>query len=349
MSAASLFLSPTPWISSGLRHSFRPALSLHGSPCRFHNKAGDHSNCPRSFRQTSLTAALLIAAVLCGPHTASGQTDRVRTNIKTKTVTAERELYAGNKTPREARREAIDQAQAEAVRKAIGTQVQAQQRSSTIERGEEVVNRFSQIVRTGSSGRVTDFEVLEEKLRSKNGTIYQYVRIRATVQPTAGRPDPGFVVSLQLTDDDRTFVARDSREKSDEIIAKVEVTKDANLTLFNVTPDTLQVIWPNSLSTDTSIPAGTMVEFPPPNLRARGFHLRVELPEDRRQITERLVAVATKKRVPFQEVPKRQIENGTLETAQASVQTLNRWLVDIPLGQRAIQSVTYDVVQPDEQ
>jgi hypothetical protein len=111
----------------------------------------------------------------------------------------------------------------------------------------------------------------------------------------------------------------------------------------------LQVIWPNSLSTDTSVPAGTTVQFPPPDLRARGLHLRADTPEGRAQVTERLVAVATKQKVPFQEMPDRQIEGGILTTVQADVEALNRWIVDIPLGRRTISSVTYDVVQEIEQ
>jgi membrane-bound lytic murein transglycosylase len=77
------------------------------------------------------------------------------------------------------------------------------------------------------------------------------------------------------------------------------------------------------------------------------LRLRVEIPDGRKQITERLVAVATKQQIPFQEVPRRHIEDGVLASAQASVQALNRWLVEIPLGQRALQSVTYDVVRAD--
>jgi hypothetical protein len=294
----------------------------------------------RFLRKTWDAAALLLVTALLAPGRAHGQSD----SLETRTVEASYEIYAGNKTLKEARQKAIDRAQAEAVRKAIGTQVQAQRRTSTIETSEEVVNRFSQVVRTGSSGRVVGYDVLEDTLRTRGGSTFQYVRIRATVKPTMGRPDPGFDVNLRLTDADQTFVARDRLEESDEIIAEIEVAKDSYLTLFSVTPDTLQVIWPNSLSEDTFVPAGTTVQFPPPELRARGLHLRVEVPEERNQITERLVAVATKQEMPFQEVPERQIENGTLATAQASMQALNRWLVEIPLGQRAIRSVTYDVV-----
>ena len=38
-------------------------------------------------------------------------------------------------------------------------------------------------------------------------------------------------------------------------------------------------IWPNALSQDTFVEKMTTVEFPPQDLRARGLHLRVDVPE----------------------------------------------------------------------
>jgi len=283
-----------------------------------------------------------------GVPVGQAQSDSSHTDLEPRTVEVEYELYAGNKTPQEARRQAIDRAKAEAVRQAIGTQVQAERRSSTIEMGEEVVSRFSQVVRTGASGRVVSSEVLEEQRPERNGEVFQYVRIRATVQPATGRADPGFEVDVSLADEDQTFVARGALEESDEVIAEIDVTKDAYLTLFSVTPDTLRVIWPNALSRDTFVPAGTTVEFPPPSLRAGGLHLRVSVPEGQDRLTERIVAVATKQKILFREVPEYQVEEGQLTAAQASVEALNRWLVDIPTGQRAVASATYEVVRAGE-
>jgi hypothetical protein len=292
--------------------------------------------------------AVLLATGL-GIRGAKAQADSLRreSELETRTVEAEHELYASDKTPREARRQAIDRAQAEAVRRAVGTQVQAGQRTSTIETGEEMVSRFSQVVRTGASGRVVSSEVLAERRPRRNGDIFQYVRIRATVRPATGQPDPGFRVDVGLKNRSRRFVARDPLKKSDEIIAEIGVTEGAHLTLFSVAPDTLQVIWPNALSEDTFVPGGETVEFPPPSLRARGLRLRASVPEGRSQVTERLVAVATKQKVPFRDVPDYQVEDGALTTAEATVEALNRWLVEIPLGQRAVGSVAYDILKEE--
>lgn len=264
------------------------------------------------------------------------------------TVEVERRVYAGDKTPNEARRQAIEEAQAEAIRQVVGTQVQVDRENVTIETGSDIVNRFSQFIRTGASGRVVDHEVLEDKRQELQGEIFQYIRLRATVQPEQGQPDPGFEVSLQLNDEDHVFVDRGTRTKSDEVVAELEVTRDAYITLFSVTPDTLQVIWPNSVTEDTFVPANTTVEFPPRELREAGVHLRLQVPEGESQVTERLVAVATKNPITFQTVPAYQVQEGALSTAQASVQALNRWLVEIPLDQRALATVTYDVTRASE-
>ncbi len=296
---------------------------------------------------TALVLCALFATGAAGPKEARAQAEPSGQDpgLKTRTVEAEHELYASDKTPQEARREAIDRAQAEAIRQAIGTQVRAGRRTSTVETGEEVVSRFSQVVRTGASGRVVSSTVLEERRPKRGGEIFQYVRIRATVRPATGRPDPGFRADVSLKDESKTFVARGDLEESDEIIAEISVTEDAHVTLFSVTPDTLQVIWPNALSEDTFVAGGTTVEFPPPGLRAQGLRLRASTPERQGRATERLVAVATKQKVPFQDVPEYEVEDGALNTTQAGVEALNRWLVEVPLGQRAIGSVTYDVLK----
>ncbi|MFB6280299.1 MAG: hypothetical protein ABEK75_12405 [Salinibacter sp.] len=126
-----------------------------------------------------------------GPDPAGAQPDSSRADLEAKTVEVSAEVYAGNKTPEEARRQAIDRAQAEAVRRVIGTQVQAQRQRSQIETGDEVVSRFSQVVRTGASGRVVDIEVLTEDRPRRDGEFFHRVRIRATVEPATGHRPPG--------------------------------------------------------------------------------------------------------------------------------------------------------------
>lgn len=292
-------------------------------------------------RLRNLTILVLLPVLVGSWQPATAQPD----SLDSATVEVSHEVFAGDKAPQEAHRTAVERAQAEAVRKAIGTQVRAERRVSSLEAEEEVVEHFSEVVRSSASGRVVDYEVLDEGPVSRGGNPFYRVRIRATVRPARGRSDPGFQVGLRLNEADRTYVARSSLEESDEVVAEIESSQDAHITLFNVTPDTVQVIWPNAISEDTFVPAETAVQFPPPDLRARGLRLRAKVPDGKSQVSERLVAVATKQEVPFQEVPDLYVEQGQLTTTQTSIQHLNRWLVDIPLDQRDVASVSYDVLK----
>jgi len=259
------------------------------------------------------------------------------------TVEVEYQIYSGDKSPQKAREMAIKRAQAEAVRRVVGTKVQAERVSSSVESGQERVERFSQIVRTGASGRVVESEVLQGKTTERGGNLFYKVRIRATVVPEQGRSDPSFEIDVSLNDPDRVYLDRGLPSESQEIVASFDVTKDAYLTLFSVTPDTLRVLWPNSRLPETFVPADSTVEFPPPNLRNLGLRWRVQVPEGQQSVTERIVVVATKKKIPFQPIPDYEVTSGRLKTTGATVEALNRWLVEIPLDQRSLGTATYTV------
>lgn len=299
----------------------------------------------RTFGSATLLIFLLaIGLISATPVAAQSNTEEQHRQ----TVEVSYQVYAENKTPNEARAEAIKYAQAEAVRRVVGTQVHAEQRSSSVESGNEVVERFSQIVRTGASGRVVEYDVLEDERLERAETLFHRVRLRATVVAEQGRPDPGFDVELTLNDADGIYLDRGQLEKSEEIVVELTPTKDAYITLLNVTPDTIQVVWPNARMTDTFVSADSTVQFPPPSLRRAGLHWRVQVPEGQQTGTERVVAVATKEDVSFRPVPNWDVEGGRLKTAGASINSLNRWLVEIPLDQRALATRSYTVKRTDD-
>ena len=270
-------------------------------------------------------------------------------SVETNTARAEHTVRVAysvplqGRTPEQARQRALDRARAEAVRRVVGTQVQAERSSSTVETDGGLVSRFSQIVRTGAGGRVTREQLLTDRVEREDGQDVYRVGLQATVHPDTGQPDPAFGASLDVTDDDRVFVARSQPQESDELIATVSVTKDAHVTLFSITRDTLQVIWPNALVRDAFVPANATVEFPSADWRSRGLHFRTEVPDDRDRITERMFLVATKSPILFESTPDMDVQAGVLSTVESDLLALNRWLVSIPLDQRTTATVTYDV------
>jgi hypothetical protein len=265
-----------------------------------------------------------------------------------KTVNVEYQIYSGDKAPQKARELAIRRAQAEAVRRVVGTEVQAERVSSSVQSGEERVERFAQIVRTGASGRVINSEVLEAKTTEQGGSLFYKVRIRATVVPEQGQSDPSFEVNISLNQQDRVYLDRGPLSESDQIVASFEATKDAYLTVLSVRPDTMKVVWPNSRLPEAFVPADSTVEFPPPDLRRLGLRWRVQAPQGQEEVTERIVVVATKKKIPFEPIPNYEVTSGRLKTAGATVEALNRWLVEIPLNQRAVSTATYTVREASE-
>jgi hypothetical protein len=303
--------------------------------------------CRIDLRQVMANLALgVLAAVLASGELpvyaqSSGEEEPVSNQARSVEVTYQ--VYSEDKAPEKARELAVDRAQAEAVRRVVGTQVQAERMSSSVESGQERVERFSQVVRTGASGRVVDSEVLEATTVRRGGKLFYKVQLRVTVAPEQGQPDPSFSVDVSLNEKDRVYLDRGTPKESQELVASFRTTKDAHLTVFNVTPDTMRVVWPNSRLPDTSVPADSTVEFPPPDMRRLGLRWRVDGPPGPQEVTERIVVVATKKKIPFQPVPDYQVQNGKLKTAGASIEALNRWLVELPLDQRTVTTATYKV------
>lgn len=299
----------------------------------------------QSLRSATVLVFLLAAGIVGGTPVSA------QSNIEGQdahTVEVSYEVYAENKTPKEARADAIKHAQAEAVRRVVGTQVQAERRSSSVESGGEVVERFSQIVRTGASGRVVEYDVLEDERVERAETLFHRVKLRATVVAEQGQSDPGFDVEMTLNEADGIYLDRGQLEESQEVVVELTPTKDAYLTLLNVTPDTIQVVWPNARMKDAFVPADSSVQFPPPDLRRAGLRWRVKVPAGQETVTERVVAVATKQDLSFRPVPNWDVEGGRLKTVGASLNALNRWLVEIPLDQRALATRSYTVKKAAE-
>lgn len=256
-----------------------------------------------------------------------------------------RVLVAPGMSLDDARRRAIDDAQAEAVREVVGTQVDAVQLASRTERGQTLDDAFSSIVQASASGRVTAYTITRdtvEQTRDASGRplYYLVLVLLADVTPEEGRPDPGFRVSLELNQPVFTDGGPGHR---DEIIARVRVTKDAYVTLFQVSGDSVQLLLPNQWVRANHVLAGQSMEFPPADLRSGiGLHLLAEVPPGATRTTERLTVVATKRPVPFTGALGTSTEPGVVNTIQGTLVALQRWLVNIPLSERAESDILYE-------
>jgi hypothetical protein len=285
-----------------------------------------------NFSRLLITGAL---AAVCFPRNAIAQ------SIDTVTVT-QRVLVGGDVTPAEAKRQAVERALAEAVRRVAGVRVQAAQLGVGDDRNGRVNDSFFSVVQLDAAGRATDYRILDEKFQTERhaalgAQLYLELRALVTVAREHGAIDPGFKVSLALNDA-LFFDGGGSIEGNDELIATITSTQDAWLTVFGVVGDSAQLLLPNAIMSDNRAIAARPAELPAREWRDRGVHFRASLPPDEKARRELVVVVATRKPVQF---TARSATDAT--SASFPMMDIQKWLVTIPLDQRAIAFAAYEV------
>jgi hypothetical protein len=252
------------------------------------------------------------------------------------TVTVDqRVLVAGDITPAEAKRRAIEGALGEAVRRVVGVRVQSGQFGVTDDRDGRVTDSFLSVIQLDAGGRATDYRVVDEgweptRHPELGSQLYYHATLVVSVERERGERDAGFHASLSLNDalffDNGAAVA-----ENDEVVATIASTRAGYATLFTIADDSVQRLVPNDFVRTLAVPAGGGVEFPSADWRARGLHLRTRLPAgvDRRR--ELLMAVVTRTAVP------------PPLAAHPSPLDIQRWLIAIPVDQRAVAFAAYEV------
>jgi hypothetical protein len=281
-----------------------------------------------------------MAALLCAmTHRASAQAGALGDTV---TVT-QRVLVAGDMTPAEAKRQALEKALAEAVRRIAGVRVQASQLGVDEDRGGRTRDTFLSVVQLDAAGRATDYRVIDDRFVTERhaalgAQVYYELRALVTVAREVGARDPGFSVAVTLNDA-LFFDAGGGLEGNDELIATITPSRDAWLTVFDITGDSAQLLLPNALMSGTRALGGRPFELPPREWRDRGVHFRASLAPLETARRELFVVVATRDRVVFP------TEKSTDSAAQSAIplMAIQRWLVTIPLEQRAIAFAAYEV------
>jgi hypothetical protein len=285
--------------------------------------------------------APLVLCVAFAASTASGQ--RAAPSVGDTVTVSQRVLVGGDVTPAEAKRQALEKALAEAVRRVGGVRVQSTQLGVDEDRNGRVHESFLSVVQLDAAGRATDYRVLAERFTSERhaalgAQLYFELRALVTVAREHGTADPGFTVSVSLNDA-LFFDAGGSLEGNDELIATITASRDASLTVFSVTGDSAQLLLPNALMTETRARAGALTEVPSRDWRDRGVHFRASLSPTERARRELIVVVATRSPVSFP-LP---VAADAGSVASFPLMAIQRWLVTIPLEQRAIAFAPYEV------
>lgn len=249
----------------------------------------------------------------------------------------ERVLVTPDITGAEARRRAIEEGLAEGVRRVAGVRVQSNALSVLDERGSPLRGGYSSVVQLDAAARAVDYRVVREEWVTTQhpelgAQLYYRVKLLVVVQRESGVPDPGFTAELTL-DAARYVVRAGDRANSDEMQATLRTSRSAFVTLFVITDDSVERVFPNEYVREVRAAADVDVALPPPDWRARGVRLRASLPAGRDHVRSLMLAVATLDAVPPPPSP------------LMSVLDMQRWLVRIPASRRALGFAAYEAVR----
>ncbi|MBI4775974.1 MAG: DUF4384 domain-containing protein [Deltaproteobacteria bacterium] len=243
------------------------------------------------------------------------------------TVTGQAEL--GNRTMAEAKQAALEDARRQAVEAVAGVHV------GSFSMVQDYVLR-ADVINSSSYGVIVAEEAGQwqiETLQNDPPLLVVKVLVKAKVAISKGKPDPGFIVTAKLS--------RNLYSTGDEMMVEARATLDCWVTLANLTADgNALVLIPSDIRRESRVEKNETFLFPGPSERAAGIRLLVRpLPEHRRD-REAIVLVATKERRPLP--PLLHGESGY------SAAQFGNWLVGIPLDDRTVTILPYEVAARDQ-
>jgi len=291
-------------------------------------------------------AVLLGTALLVGGRTGQAQTPGPGIEV----ARAEgRATFTEEMSLRDIRAKALAQALHAAVGEALGRRLTAMTEVTTFVDSAGVTETFAEIVREAAQEIVTSHAILEEAWERGEpftpGALYRVV-VRATVRRDPASAPPGFRFAVKANQS--RYMDRGTPESSDELILTVDSDEEVYLTVFLVTSDSVEVLFPNMFMPRVRVRAGQKSELPTVAQRQQGgIHLRTVLPEGVQRRAERLVVVATKRYVPYVGVAERRVteDAGEVPLIRATLDALLDWLLDIPASERALGDVAYEIVR----
>lgn len=232
-------------------------------------------------------------------------------------------------TPAAAKRRALEEAMAEAVRRVVGVRVRSTTISTTTETNTGVSSDYRSIVQLDAAGRAVDVRAQRESWETVGNEVRFSGAWAITVERETGTPDPGFVLELALP---VSVVRAPHAEvaRNQELVATVTSSRQAHVVLASIVEDSVFVLLPNAYTGPVALGPQAPTELPPAEWRERGLRFRATRPPGERTRDELLVAVA----VTGDPIP---------AFGGGSLLDFQRWLVQIPLDRRAVAFAPYSV------
>ncbi|MCH7521064.1 MAG: DUF4384 domain-containing protein [Candidatus Marinimicrobia bacterium] len=193
------------------------------------------------------------------------------------------------------------------------------------------------------TGHLIDEKILSTGLEPMKGNAYRYrIVLEARVVPVKGERDPSLRLELEVNE--RLLAA------GDELVIKTRPSQDGYLYVFNFLSDnTVMLMFPNAYMTDHAVAAGTWLEIPTRQERDRGIHYRVAAAPGVPTANETIYAVFTRQPIAdLSALIDMQEGYATFTAGDESFTTFQRWLWQIPLGQRVEKAVQIHIVNDKE-
>jgi hypothetical protein len=267
-----------------------------------------------------IAGALAVAAVMAATPPAAESAPP-----ETRIIEVTASVRGADRTPEQARREALQRAREEAVADAVGFRVAAQQLRLRSEHDGELRDSFSSLVETTTEGRIVRDQVAYTTRLDGDIPVYD-AKLRAEVALEDGVRDPGFTLGLATVPSTRTY--RDG----EAVVLEVTASKHCYLTLFQLDADgALEVLLPNRFLAQSEIAAGETIRIP---RKSAGFEIHARLGSGSERERQQVLAIATLDPVGF-DLGASEGDELSGEGRTDGLTALNRWLLQIPVVRRA--------------
>ncbi len=263
-----------------------------------------------------------------------------------KTVNTTGSCLAVNISAEQAKKIALDNARAEAIKKAIGTKVTEEifrsvSEVQTLNNANEFNDVFKKFTRSSAYGKIVDENVTYET-KLENGYPLYIANIEAKVVEEKGEIDPNFKVEIILPK--TKYIAKNDINTSDKMEFKLWASDDCYLYLFNVmSNDSVYLILPNELIKDNSYKIDRNIQGYQKLLNAMRFS--VGLPEGKDYALEGLLLIALKDKIDFKTELLEQTGSGMIATYKSALTEIMKWLVTIPQNRRTEAFTSFEIIR----
>ncbi len=262
-------------------------------------------------------------------------------------VNAAGKCYSTEVTPEEGWRRAVQDAEANAIRTALGITITGQTFQITSEsmsgnKPTDYLNTFSELNTTTTSGRVIA-EHTDTTFLSTEGNLPVYnVKIKALVAKDRGEPDPNFTAEIRLDKD--TYYDRGAIDRNDEVKLSIRASEDCYLYLLDIMAnDSVMLIIPDVYFKDNFYAVSAGESDFEKRLARLPINLKVGLPPGKEMTTEMFYLIALKKKIDFYSQTMTREAIGIIPTYQSAILDLQKWLVRIPQDLRTTASAPFTI------